>query len=141
MASLKIEGLATLIDSAGVKHTIPLSLIRNSLSNVFNRTFTYSTTSLRLWDKTAITDEAFASFSALILFSNKAGYIELTVNEGASQVMSTHRVEADESFTLPDDNAHYAHASDDALGGTVGVVDKIRWKGDAAGSLTLWMVN
>jgi hypothetical protein len=100
-----------------------------------------SQTTVVVWNPT-VTGHPMADFDRLILMSDKALEVELTIGEGeATEELISFRLTPNIPFILGADDAYRNHSASDVFAGTLDVIEKIRVKeiNQVAAKLTVIM--
>ena len=126
----KVDVLINFVSEFGEQSSIPqvpykYSFNRSSLVAKKGIDIQVNNTAKVVWDGT--TDTTTGTFSFLFLISDVEVDLEFTANEGdANEELFTVRLAPNAPLILGDDASYFNHMVNDAFGGTLDVINKIR---------------
>jgi hypothetical protein len=130
-ATLRFE--LTLDDTdADTENTDPVVVLDKSITGITDiqppKRFTIQNTTRTVWDASA-SGEEIGSFQLLVMWTNVAVEVEMTIGEGeGTEELNSFRLAPNTPFVLTADDAYRNHSASDAFAGTLDVIDKIRVK-------------
>lgn len=128
MATVKVTTKIIVTDTQGDTIAREYSATASSLTAITQREIAVGASStVAVWDASA---QSPTDFDALVLASDVALDVEMTINEGnANEELNSFRLAASTPIVLFADDAYFNHSASDAFAGTLNVIDKIRVKG------------
>ncbi len=100
-----------------------------------------ASSTLVIWDRSVTGIDTPADFDVLVMWSDVALDVEMTINEGdANEELISFTLAANVPFILGDDAAYYNHSASNVWGGALGLIDKIRVRENAAVSAQLTFI-